>query len=156
VEINVEIGDKIKTLVEVLDKRAVGLTAVAPTDLAGTKLLQSTIEKYAPPFISRVDSLSLPLLYATLKEKFPEVTPQDFQDKVLRSEVGVQALQETLTYITSALQKQVQVEDLRAIIQEVDARVATEAATGNAGNNPAAGTEDGSVESGGTSENGSR
>lgn len=155
-EASVEIGDKIKTLVEVLDKRAVGLPALAPDILAGTKILQTTVEKYSPAFVSRVDGVSLPLLYATIKEKFPETTPQDFVEKVLRTEVGLQALQETLNHISETLTKEVQVEDLRTIIREVEERVAQEAATRNAGNNPEAGAEDGSVESESVGENGSR
>lgn len=123
-----EIGDKIKTLVEVLDKCTVGLPALAPADLAGTKLLPSTIKKYAPPFSNRIQSLSLPLLYASVKEKFPQTTEEEFLEKFIHTPVGIEALQETLTYLAETLKQEIEVEDLKVIVEEIEKRLPAPAA----------------------------
>lgn len=115
-----EIKEKIELLVKVLDSRKLGMEASAPTSLADTKLLLSTLRKYEPDITQRVSSFSWFLLFSAYKDKLPESNINEFTEKFLKSTIGIEALQETTAYVSQTLSPEVSYEEALAVIEEAN------------------------------------
>lgn len=118
------INEKLEVLVKIFDLRNVEIVLDVPKNLAGTKILQSTIEKYLPDIQTRVNRTAWTLLFAVYAQKFPEGTYETFTNNFMCTAVGNEAFQETLAHVASKIKQTVTVEDLKPLIEEADKKLA--------------------------------
>lgn len=67
-----DIKTKIESLVLLADSRVLGFAVQAPENLTGAKILESTLEKYCPPFEDRLLYFSWPFAYRRWLRQAPE------------------------------------------------------------------------------------
>lgn len=114
------INEKLEVLVKIFDLRNVEIVLDVPKNLAGTKILQSTIEKYMPSLASRTATTAWTLLFAVYKQKFSEGTYETFTNNFMCSAVGNEAFQETLAHVATKIKQNITVEDLKPLIEEAN------------------------------------
>ena len=118
------INEKLEVLIHIFDLRNLEIILDVPKKLAGTKILQSTLEKYEPSLSSRTATASFHLLFEIYKQKFPEGTSETFTNHFMRSAVGNEALQETIVFVASKLKEKVTAEDLKPLVEEANKKQA--------------------------------
>lgn len=113
-----EFKDKIKILVSIHDHRAIEIPAKVPDYVKDIRLLQSTVDKYAPSFQERCQQVTNSLLYLNYIQLVPNATKTQFFNQFMSTHAGLKSFAETLAFVTQKLPERVPVEELEKILKQ--------------------------------------
>jgi len=114
---NGEVQKKVEFLVRIFDCHCVNFSVDIPKNLKALKIFQDTLDKYLPPYDSRVSVMSYTILWKAYHNKFPEATQKDYEESFLCSALGHQCFQETVNFVVSKIHRNPKVEDIDKAFQ---------------------------------------
>ena len=117
-----EVKAKIKVLVTIFDHGTAGIPLQVPDFLNGTKLLQSTLDKYLPTFFERCEAVTYSLLYINFLNVHPDGTKAQFFNQFMTTQTGFDAYRETMAYVSGLLKKTVEVSELLSIVTNLESK----------------------------------
>lgn len=108
----------IEELVTILDHKLAGIPLEVPKNLQSTRLLQSTVDKYLPPYKFRCQTVAYSILFLNLKQTEPNIDKESFITKFLVTKLGYDAFLETMAHLETVLPVGVTVERLRELVTD--------------------------------------